>query len=143
MGSVRVLGAAAAAQAYEQTLRKFFQMESGVPVFDLILLGMGPDGHTASLFPGTAALREKSKLVVANWVEKLKTHRLSFTLPLINAAREVAFLVGGMDKASVLKTVLEENAPGEQYPSKLVNPTHGKLIWFIDRAAASALSGVM
>jgi 6-phosphogluconolactonase len=135
--------AAAAAQAYEQTLRKFFQMESGVPMFDLILLGMGPDGHTASLFPGTAALQEKSKLVVANWVEKLKTHRLSFTLPLINTAREVAFLVGGMDKASVLKTVLEENAPGEQYPSKLVNPTQGKLIWFIDRAAASGLTGII
>ncbi len=132
--------AAAAAQAYEQTLRKFFQMDSGVPQFDLILLGMGPDGHTASLFPGTAALQEKSKLVVANWVEKLKTHRLSFTLPLINAAREVAFLVGGTDKASVLKIVLEENAPGEQYPSKLVNPTKGKLIWFVDRAAASALA---
>ncbi len=132
--------AAAAAQAYEQTVRKFFQMESGVPQFDLILLGMGPDGHTASLFPGTAALQEKSKLVVANWVEKLETHRLSFTLPLINAAREVSFLVGGMDKASVLKTVLEENAPEDQYPSKLVNPTQGKLIWFIDRAAASALA---
>lgn len=132
--------AAAAAEAYERTLRTFFQMESGVPQFDLILLGMGPDGHTASLFPGTAALQEKSKLVVANWVEKLKTHRLSFTLPVLNAAREVAFLVSGTDKASVLKAVLEEDAPGEQYPSKLVNPTSGKLIWFLDRAAASALS---
>jgi 6-phosphogluconolactonase len=132
--------AGAAAQAYEQTLRKFFQMQSGIPQFDLILLGMGPDGHTASLFPGTAALQEKSKLVVANWVEKLKTHRLSFTLSLLNAAREVAFLVSGVDKAPVLKAVLEENAPGEQYPSKLVSPSTGKLIWFIDRAAASALA---
>ena len=114
--------AAAAAQQYEQTIRKFFHIDSEIPQFDLILLGMGPDGHTASLFPGTAALQEKSKLVVANWVEKLKTHRLTFTLPLLNAAREVAFLVSGTDKASVLKTVLEENAPGEQYPSKLVNP---------------------
>ncbi len=131
--------AAAAAQQYEQTIRKFFHIDSGFPQFDLILLGMGPDGHTASLFPGTAALQEKSKLVVANWVEKLKTHRLTFTLPLLNAAREVAFLVSGTDKASVLKTVLEENAPGEQYPSKLVNPA-GKLIWFLDRAAASALA---
>ena len=133
--------AAAAAQAYEQTLRKFFQLSAdGVPQFDLILLGMGPDGHTASLFPSTAALQEKSKLVVANWVEKLKTHRLSFTLPVLNAAREVAFLVSGTDKAAVLKTVLEENAPAEQYPSKLVDPTNGKLIWFLDRAAASALT---
>ncbi len=132
--------AAAVAQQYEQTIRKFFQMDSGVPRFDLILLGMGPDGHTASLFPGTAALQEKSKLVAANWVEKLKTHRLTFTLPLINAAREVAFLVSGVDKAAVLKTVLEENSSGDQYPAKLINPANGKLIWFVDRAAASALA---
>jgi 6-phosphogluconolactonase len=132
--------AAAAAQAYEKNIRKFFQMDSGLPQFDLILLGMGPDGHTASLFPETGALQEKSKLVLANWVEKLKTHRLTFTLPLINAAREVAFLVSGVDKAGVLKAVLEENAPGEQYPSKLVNPANGKLIWFLDRAAASGLA---
>jgi 6-phosphogluconolactonase len=101
---------------------------------------MGPDGHTASLFPGTAALQEKSKLVVANWVEKLKTHRLSLTLPVLNAARCVAFLVSGTDKAAVLKAVLEDDVPGEQYPSKLVKPSDGKLIWFVDRAAASALS---
>ncbi len=133
--------AAAAAAAYEQTLRKFFQVAAGeVPRFDLILLGMGPDGHTASLFPGTAGLQEKSKLVIANWVEKLKTHRLSFTLPLINAARCVAFLVSGTDKAPALKAVLEGNAPGEQYPSKLISPKDGKLIWFLDRAAASGLS---
>jgi 6-phosphogluconolactonase len=133
--------AAQAAEEYEKTLRKAFQLSAtDVPQFDLILLGMGPDGHTASLFPGTAALQEKSRLVVANWVEKLKTNRLSFTLPVLNAARVVAFLVSGTDKASVLKTVLEENAPGEQYPAKLVNPSAGKLIWFLDRAAASSLA---
>lgn len=133
--------AAAAAAAYEQTLRKFFQVAAGeVPKFDLILLGMGPDGHTASLFPGTAGLQEKTRLVIANWVEKMKTHRLSFTLPLINAARCAAFLVSGTDKAAALKAVLEGNAPGEQYPAKLVAPRDGKLIWFLDRAAASGLS---
>ena len=133
--------AAAAAAAYEQTLRKFFQVAAGeTPKFDLILLGMGPDGHTASLFPGTAALQEKSRLVLANWVEKLKTHRLSFSLPLINAARCIAFLVSGTDKAPALKAVLEGNAPGEQYPAKLIAPKDGKLIWFLDRAAASGLS---
>ena len=133
--------AAAAAQAYEQTLRKFFQTAGdAVPKFDLILLGMGPDGHTASLFPGTAGLGEKTHLVIANWVEKLKTHRLSFTLPLINAARCVAFLVSGTDKAPALKAVLESDASGEQYPAKLVQPKDGKLIWFLDRAAASGLS---
>ena len=78
--------------------------------------------------------------MIANWVEKLKTHRLTFTLPVINAARCVAFLVSGTDKAPVLKAVLEEDAPGEQYPAKLVQPTDGKLIWFLDRAAASGLS---
>lgn len=133
--------AAAAAEAYEQTLRKFFQLEPGqLPRFDLILLGMGPDGHTASLFPGTAALQERSRLVVANWVEKLKASRLTFTLPVLNAARCVAFLVSGTDKADALKAVLEGNAPSEQYPSKLVRPSDGKLIWLVDRAAASGLS---
>jgi len=133
--------AAAAAEAYEQTLRKFFAVEAGqVPRFDLILLGMGPDGHTASLFPETAALREKSRLVVANWVEKLKTSRITFTLPLLNAARGVAFLVSGTDKASALHEVLEGNAPGEQYPARLVQPIDGKLIWFLDRAAASGIT---
>ena len=132
--------AAAAAQEYELTLRRFFREESGVPNFDLILLGMGPDGHTASLFPGTAALQENSRLVVANWVEKLKTHRLSFTFPVLNAARCVLFLVSGIDKAAVLKTVLEDDVPGEQYPAKLVRPSAGKLIWMLDRGAASALS---
>ena len=133
--------AAAAAEAYEQTLRKFFALESGrFPRFDLILLGMGPDGHTASLFPSTAALQEKSRLVVANWVDKLKASRLTLTLPVLNAARCVAFLVSGTDKASVLRAVLEENVPAEQYPSKLVRPSDGKLIWLVDRAAASELS---
>lgn len=132
--------AAAVADAYERTLRKFFSLKPGdVPRFDLILLGMGPDGHTASLFPGTAALQETSRLVVANWVEKLKTHRLTLTLPVINAARSVTFLVSGVDKAQVLHEVLETDSSGEQYPSKLIRPTDGKLLWLIDRAAASGL----
>lgn len=133
--------AKAVAEAYESTLKKFFKLQTGqFPQFDLVLLGMGPDGHTASLFPGTAGLNEKNRLVIANWVEKLKTNRLSFTLPVLNAARCVAFLVSGTDKASVLKSVLQDNVSGEQYPSKLVNPENGKLIWFLDRAAASGLS---
>ncbi len=132
--------AAGIAEDYEQTLRKFFALDSGqFPRFDLILLGMGPDGHTASLFPGTAALQEKSLLVVANWVEKMKASRISLTLPVLNAAAEVAFLVSGTDKAPALQGVLESDAPGEQYPAKLVRPSNGKLIWLIDRAAASQL----
>jgi 6-phosphogluconolactonase len=138
--------AAAAAEDYEKTLRKFFgieprQSESGqFPRFDLILLGMGPDGHTASLFPGSAGLQEKSRLVIANWVEKFKTHRLSFTFPVLNAAACVAFLVSGTDKAPALHAVLESDAPGEQYPAKLVGPVNGKLIWLVDKAAASELT---
>jgi 6-phosphogluconolactonase len=131
----------AVAASYEQTLRKFFQLTATeVPTFDLILLGLGPDAHTASLFPGTAALQERSRLVVANWVEKLKTHRLSFTLPVLNAARNVVFLVSGTDKAPAVAAVLEKDVPGEQYPAKLVRPRNGKLIWMLDRAAASELS---
>jgi 6-phosphogluconolactonase len=133
--------AAQAAEIYEQTLRRFFAVAPGeFPRFDLILLGMGPDGHTASLFPETPALQEKSRLVVANWVEKLGSSRITFTLPLLNAARRVAFLVSGTDKAAALHEVLEGSAPAEKYPSRLVQPSEGKVIWFVDRAAASELS---
>jgi 6-phosphogluconolactonase len=133
--------AAAVADEYEKTLQRFFDVAPGsFPRFDLILLGMGPDGHTASLFPETAALQEKSRLVVANWVEKMQTHRLTLTLPVLNEARYIAFLASGMEKAAALHEVLEGKAPGEKYPSKLVRPTNGKVIWFVDRAAASDLT---
>jgi len=133
--------ATAAAAAYDESLRKFFALQpEQAPVFDLILLGMGPDGHTASLFPETAALQEKTKLVVANHVEKLQTDRITFTLPVLNAARCVAFLVSGTDKAEALKSVLQSDAPGDKYPAKLVHPPNGKLIWLVDRGAASGLS---
>jgi 6-phosphogluconolactonase len=133
--------ASAVADEYEKTIQKFFELKPGdFPRFDLILLGMGPDGHTASLFPGTEALKEKSRLVVANYVEKLKASRLTLTLPVLNAARNVAFLVSGADKAPALHGVLEGDATGEQYPAKLVKPDAGRLIWFVDRAAASELS---
>jgi 6-phosphogluconolactonase len=133
--------ASAVADAYDKTVREFFHTPAGeFPRFDLILLGVGPDGHTASLFPETAALQEKSRLVVANRVEKMNTDRITFTLPLINAARTVAFLVSGGDKASVLHEVLEGKGPAEKYPSKLIQPKDGKLIWFVDRAAASELA---
>ncbi len=130
-----------AAESYEQTLGQFFKTSAGTfPRFDLILLGMGPDGHTASLFPGGKALQERSRRVVADWVEKLKTHRITFTLPVLNHAAVVMFLVSGEDKAQPLKEVLEGSQPAEMFPSKLVRPTNGKLIWVIDQSAASALS---
>jgi 6-phosphogluconolactonase len=130
-----------AAKAYEQTLRQFFNEPAhGLPCFDLVLLGMGPDGHTASLFPGIPALQEKSRWVISDWVEKFKTDRITLTLPVINNAAVVMFLVSGRDKASTLKEVLEGQQPGELFPSKLVKPTDGQLIWMVDRAAAGQLA---
>jgi len=133
--------AQAVANAYQNTIQSFFALQPGeFPHFDLILLGMGPDGHTASLFPETAALQEKSRLVSANWVPKLETYRITLTFPAINAARLVVFLVSGTDKAPTLHEVLEGKEPADKYPSKLIRPANGKLIWLMDRAAASELS---
>src|SRR6516225_2677189 len=132
--------AAQAAQTYEATLRQFFPPVEAFPRFDLILLGMGPDGHTASLFPASKALQEKSRWVVSNWVEKFKTDRITLTLPVLNNAAVVMFLAAGEDKTETLKEVLQGTKPGEQFPSKLVRPTNGQLIWLVDQAAAAALS---
>jgi 6-phosphogluconolactonase len=131
--------AAAAALQYEQVLEDFFHLSPGeLPRLDLILLGVGPDGHAASLFPGTAALRENQRLVVANWVPKFNTHRITFTFPVLNAAACVLFLASGADKAPILHQVLENSAA--DLPSQRVRPSDGKLIWLVDEAAASALS---
>jgi len=128
-----------AARAYEQTLRKFFGLQPAeFPRFDLVLLGLGPDGHTASLFPGTAALNENSRLVVANWVDKFQTYRITSTLPVLNRAACVMFLASGADKANIVREVLEnENA---NLPSQKVRPADGRLLWLLDRAAAGGLS---
>ena len=131
--------ASGAALDYEQTLKGFFRLRDGeVPRFDLIFLGMGPDGHTASLFPGTAALDETKRLVVANWVEKFKAYRITFTYPVLDAAACVTFLVAGEDKASALHQVWED--PSSGLPAQRVQLKHGRLIWLLDRAAASGLS---
>jgi 6-phosphogluconolactonase len=128
--------AARVAQQYEQTVREFFGLKAGeLPRFDLMLLGLGPDGHTASLFPGSAALHERTGLVVANWVEKFGHYRLTFTAPVINNAAEVIFLVSGGEKTAALKSVLYSDAPAEQFPAKLVQPVNGRMLWLVDRAA--------
>ena len=133
--------AAQVASEYEQTLRTFFHLSDGAfPRFDLILLGMGPDGHTASLFPGTSSLQEKNRLVASTWVEKFKTDRITLTLPVINNANVVMFLVSGADKAEMLKQVLEATGSPELLPSKLIHPSDGKLMWVVDRAAAADLT---
>jgi len=130
-----------AAADYEQTLKNFFQLRPGeVPRFDLILLGMGSDGHTASLFPDTAVLQEQSRLVVAHWIDKLQTYRITLTLPVLNNSACVMFLVTGGDKADVLREVLETDSSGAHFPSKLIQPKNGSLLWLIDRAAAGARS---
>jgi len=140
--------AAAAAADYESQLRRFFELRSEIrledrpgefPRFDLILLGMGPDGHTASLFPFSPALDEQSRLVVANWVAKLNTHRITFTFPVLNRAAEVMFMASGADKADMVHQVLEgKNTP--PLPSQRVQPSDGKLLWMLDEAAAAKLT---
>ena len=133
------LSSAEAAAAYERELRDFFGISNGLPSFDLILLGLGEDGHTASLFPETAALDVADRWVVANPVLKLETTRLTLTVPVINAARAVAFLVAGEDKAGALREILEGDADPRAYPAKFVRPEGGDLTWMVDRAAASLL----
>jgi 6-phosphogluconolactonase len=129
---------AAAASDYEKVLRNFFSLNPGeFPRFDLILLGLGPEGHIASLFPASAALQEQHRLVVANWVEKLKGDRITFTLPVINHAACVMFLASGAEKAEIVREVLEN--PQADLPAQKVRPLHGRLLWLLDRAAAGGL----
>ncbi|MGA9642719.1 MAG: 6-phosphogluconolactonase [Terriglobales bacterium] len=132
--------ATAAAANYEKQIRRFFALTPAeFPRFDLILLGLGPDGHTASLFPDSPGLKENSKLVIANWVEKFKTHRISFTFPVLNNADEVIFLASGPDKAAMVHEVLE-GKPTPPLPSQQVQPTNGRLLWMLDAPAAAKLS---
>jgi len=109
-------------------------------VFDLIVLGMGPDGHTASLFPNTRALSETEQIAVANWVPQLDTWRYTLTFPVINNARNIMFLVAGGDKSSAVKSVIEGDATPVELPAQSVDPVDGELFWFLDESAAAELS---
>lgn len=134
------LPAGEAAARYEAVLREQFGLSPGeVPPFDLILLGMGPDGHTASLFPGTSAVTESHKLVAAPWVEKFHTHRVTLTPPVLNAAKHVVFLVSGHDKATALQAVLEGPSDPARYPAQVINPPAGRLVWLVTQDAAGLL----
>jgi 6-phosphogluconolactonase len=134
------LDARRAAAEYENELISAFHPGTDEhPRFDLIMLGMGPDGHTASLFPGSAALAERRSLVSANWVERLNSDRITFTFPLLNAAAEVLFVVGGTDKADMLRHVLRGDPSGQRYPAQGVRPISGRLLWLVDEAAAAGL----
>ncbi len=130
-----------AADHYEAVLREQFEVsEPDVPRFDLILLGMGPDGHTASLFPGTRAVHETSRLVAAPWVETLQASRITFTPVLLNHARQVTFLISGRAKAETLHAVLEGPFQPDALPVQVIGPRDGTLTWFADQEAGGALT---
>ncbi len=130
----------AAASRYEATIRNAFRLEGAeTPVFDLVFLGMGDDGHTASLFPHTEALHEMSRIVVANHVPQKDTWRISLTWPVINRGRAVAFLIEGEAKAQVIHDVFLGPYDPESKPSQLIRPATGKLTLLLDAAAASKL----
>ena len=129
-----------AAAEYEEALRRMSPQSR--PALDLVLLGMGEDGHTASLFPGTHALEEEHRLVVANWVPHLQAHRITFTLPLINAAGAVAFLVNDVSKAAMLKQVVQPDPGDLALPAGRVRPASGTVHWFLTRTAASQLEKI-
>jgi len=130
-----------AALEYQHALRAYFKLQDGdLPRFDLVLLGMGEDGHTASLFPGTKALHASDRFVVRNWVGKLYTERITLTAAAINQANRIIFLVTRADKAPALKAVLEGPYEPEQLPAQLIQPSNGSLLWLIDQAAGSMLA---
>lgn len=123
--------AEAAAQAYEKTIKTVTR--ETLPQLDLVLLGLGTDGHTASIFPGSEVLHETKRLVAAPWVEKFNAHRITMTLPLLNNGKSVVFLVSGAEKAAIVKEVLK--GP-EKYPAQAVKPTRGELLWLLDKEAS-------
>lgn len=132
------LDAETAAAEYDQQLRDFFHLTNhDWPRFDLIFLGIGEDGHTASLFPESKALADASRRVAANWVEKYKTFRITLTLPVLNHTAEVVFLVSGAGKAQILSQVLGPGA--RKFPAQSVQPENGRLLWLVDQDAGILL----
>jgi 6-phosphogluconolactonase len=130
-----------AAKEYEQTLRSSFKLSDGqLPRFDVLLLGMGDEGHTLSLFPGTKALHDNGRLVMSNWVGKFFTTRITTTAPVASNSALVIFMITKADKALALKAVLEGPYEPEQLPSQLIQPKNGKLLWLLDTTAASKLA---
>lgn len=126
------------ASLYESELQTFFD-GAPWPRFNLVLLGMGDDGHTASLFPGTDTLKENRAWVVANWVEKFQSYRITLTAPAINHAANIMFLVAGASKAERLRDVLRGERDPLRLPAQLIQPLAGSLVWLVDKAAAARL----
>lgn len=132
--------AAEAAARYDAELARFFTLSPGeFPRFDLMLLGVGPEGHTASLFPGTSALQVRDRRVVENWVPKLNAFRITMTVPVFRRAAAVVYLISGEDKAPVLRAVFDPTGPPDALPCQLIRPESGDLIWLVDRPAADGL----
>jgi 6-phosphogluconolactonase len=129
----------ATAARYGAEVRSVIGTTDGVPRFDLVLLGLGADGHTASLFPGSSALAPDAPLVAAPWVEALQARRFTMTLPLLNAARVVMFLVAGAAKSQAVRDVLQPGPSTSWLPARSVRPA-GRLLWLVDRAAAAQLA---
>jgi len=130
-----------AALEYEKALREYFKLKDGeYPRFDLVFAGMGNEGHTLSLFPGTKALHADGRIAVRNWVGKLYTDRITLTAPAASNAAQVIFMVTGADKALALKGVLEGPFEPEQLPAQLLQPKNGKLLWLADAAAGGMLA---
>ncbi len=125
------------AKAYEETIKNFFNEKRAV--FDFLLLGIGEDGHTASLFPDTDILKEKKRLVREVWVEAKQTFRISFTLPLINKSAQIIFLVAGKEKASVVAEIINHKKINPALPAQLVKPVKGNILWMVDEDAAGKL----
>lgn len=126
-----------AAYEYEERLRRFFGSPSkGWPQFDLVLLGVGVDGHTASLFPGSSLLKEKRRWVAAPYVKRLNAYRLTLTLPVLNNADQIIFLVAGKEKAQIMKGLFAADNTRAGLPVHLIRPSHGKLLFFLDESAA-------
>ncbi|HKO60611.1 MAG TPA: 6-phosphogluconolactonase [Pyrinomonadaceae bacterium] len=123
---------------YEAELREYFR-NSTKPAFDLVLLGLGEDGHTASLFPQTEALGVTERWVIENWVEKLQSYRITLTVPAINSGAHVTFLVAGANKAPAVSGVLNGRVQTENLPAQLIKPEAGTLTWLLDSRAASLL----
>lgn len=127
-----------AATEYEQRLHDFFKTPAGeYPSLDFILLGMGPDGHTASLFPGTKGLEERQRWVIGNWVPQKDTWRITLTYPVINNSRAVLFMANGENKADMVRKVLKD--PSAHFPCQDIQPNDGDLLWFLDQGAAAKL----
>jgi 6-phosphogluconolactonase len=126
-----------AAEEYEQNIRSFFGSQT-TPEFDILFLGAGEDGHTASLFPGTVTLREMIRLAMPVYLDPPNLHRVTLTLPLLNQARRVLFLVSGQAKARMVYEIVENGNP-HGYPAGLVHPAHGSIAWFVDKDAAGLL----